>query len=376
VIDWRRCGTQEAVRPLLFLLFVCAACGRTEPVRYADDPFVFDVDAGLDAGFRFDAGVETRVVECRDGRFRLKHAQPVVGLVLDRSSSMNQTFGAGTTTRWSAVRTAITRVIPSVDQSMELGVMLFPSAAESCTPPAGFDIAPALGATAQIVSLVNRSNPTGSTPTALALERAAAGLLSRRTVGAARALVLATDGAPDCNAALTFPCTCVSGTSCAATRCLDDVRTLERVTAARLVNIPTFVIGIQNAADTTLTGVLDRMAVAGGRPLTGTKKYYSATSSAELETAFTTIRDQVGGCVFLTDSVPTIGDGGLALSIGGQPVPMDESGVDGWRWVDQSNGELVLAGAACQRAIAMPDDVLAVVACGPADAGVPDGGLQ
>lgn len=305
------------------------ACGRTEPVRYDDDPFVAEVDAG----FRFDAGVEMRVVECREGRFRLTNAQPVVGLVLDRSTSMNSTFGSGTTTRWQAVRTALNRTLPVVDQSMALGVMLFPSAGETCAAPAGFDLAPAQGTTAAIIALVNRSTPTGSTPTALAVEHAAAQLLARRTAGTARALVLATDGAPDCNAALTTPCPCVNGgTSCAAARCLDDTRTLERIAAARLVDIPTFVIGLRNATDTTLTAVLDRMAIAGGRPRSGAQRFYDATSSAELEQAFTTIRDQVGGCVFLTDSVPTVGDGGLVLMVAGQGVAFDPGGGDGWRW--------------------------------------------
>lgn len=365
------------MRRRVALLLVCSiswavACGRTEPVRYDDDPFVTEVDAG----FRFDAGMDTRVVDCRDGRFRLNHALPVVGLVLDRSSSMNQTFGSGSTTRWAALRTAISRTIPAVDQTMELGVMIFPAASASCNAPAGFDIAPALGTTASIVALVNRSSATGSTPTALAHEHATAGLLARRTAGAARALVLATDGAPDCNAALTTPCTCVGGgTTCAATRCLDDARTLERINAARLVNVPTFVIGIRTPTDTTLTSVLNRMAEAGGRPRNATEKFYNATSTAELEQAFATIRDQVGGCVFLTDSVPSVGGtGDFVLTIGGGTVPLDPSGSNGWRWANQANGELVLAGAACERAIAMPDEVVAIVKCDDPDGGLPDGG--
>lgn len=341
-------------------LAIVAACGRTEPVRYDDDPFP------VDAGFQFDAGTTTRVVECREGRFRLSHAQPVVGLVLDRSSSMNQTFGSGTTTRWAAVRAAVTRTLPTVDPSMELGVMLFPASGETCSAPTGFDIVPAQGTVTRIVDLVNRSNPTGSTPTALSLEHASAALLSRRAAGTARALVLATDGAPDCNAALTTPCVCVSGTTCASTRCLDDARTLERINAARTANIPTFVIGIRNASDTTLTAILDRMAIAGGRPRAGAQRFYSATSSAELDQAFTTIRDQVGGCVFLTDSVPSVGDGGLVLSIAEQRVAFDET--NGWQWADRNNGELLLNGTACERALVTPDRVEAVVSC--ADAGV------
>lgn len=350
----------------LWVGLLVLGCGRTEPLRF--EQFV---DAGVDAGFQFDAGSEVRVVDCKDGRFTLAHARPVVALVLDRSTSMNTSFAG--TTRWGAVRTALTRTLPSVDQSMELGVMLYPASANSCGAPVGFDITPAVGTVNRIVTLVNTANPQGSTPTALSLESAVNGLLSRRTAGTARALVLATDGAPDCNATHSLPCTCVSGTSCAATRCLDDVRTLERITAALQASIPTFVIGIQDSTNTALTGVLNRMAEAGGRPRQATQKYYSASSGPELEQAFTTIRDQVGGCVFLTDSVPTIGDGGFDVSVAGQPIPPADDGVEGWRWQDRANGEVALVGMACSLALATPTQVEAVVRCPVLDGGVDAG---
>lgn len=351
------------------------ACGRTDVLRY--DGFGTEDSGVVDAGFRFDAGTEMRVVDCKDGRFTLVHARPVVALVLDRSTSMNTSFG--TTTRWGAVRTAVTRTLPSVDQSMELGVMLYPASGNSCGAPAFFDIPPARGTVTRIVSLVNTSSPQGSTPTALSLESAVNGLLSRRTAGTARAVVLATDGAPDCNASLPSTCTCISGTTCAATRCLDDVRTLDRISAALRSSIPTFVIGIQDSTNTTLTGVLNRMAEAGGRPRAGSQKYYSATSAPELEQAFTTIRDQVGGCLFLTDSVPTIGDGGFDVSVSGVSIPSaGDDGLDGWRWQDRGNGEVALVGASCSLALANPTQVEAVVRCpvldGGVDAGVADGG--
>lgn len=356
------------------LCLLAGSCGRTEPLRF-DDAFMTDAarpDAGLDAGFRFDAGTDPRVVDCKEGRFTLAHARPVVALVLDRSTSMNASFG--TTTRWGAVRSALTRTLPSVDQSMQLGAMLFPASGNSCGAPAFFDIPPAQGTVTRIVALVNGANPQGSTPTALSLESAASGLLGRRTAGTARAMVLATDGAPDCNTQLPMPCTCVSGTSCSVTRCLDDVRTLERLRAAAAVAIPTFVIGIQDSTNTSLTAVLNRMAEAGGRPRAGAQKYYSATSMPELEQAFTTIRDQVGGCLFLTDSVPTIGDGGFDVSVDGQPVAPSEDGAEGWRWQDRRNGEVALLGAACSLALANPTRVEAVVRCPALDGGVPDGG--
>jgi hypothetical protein len=82
---------------------------------------------------------------------------------------------------------------------------------------------------------------------------------------------------------------------CEANRCLDDVRTISRVAHYADAGLPTYVIGLQSESDATLVRVLNDMAVAGGRPQqNATTRFYSVSSGAQLDSALTTIRDQVG----------------------------------------------------------------------------------
>jgi hypothetical protein len=51
------------------------------------------------------------------------------------------------------------------------------------------------------------------------------------------------------------------------------------------------------------------------------------------------------------------------VTYGGQAVPHDPAGLQGWMWTDRTNGELVLRGDACARAISMPRTLEVVVTC-------------
>jgi len=218
--------------------------------------------------------------------------------------------------------------------------------------PAPF-LAPGFDHVAALVSGLESLMPTGATPTADAIDTASSALFSVRAASSARALVLATDGGPDCNGALDpATCTCASampgrgGRCMRAELCLDDVRTIDRIAAAEARGLPTYVIGI--ADDVIGTDVLDRMAVAGGRPLVGgAQSYYAARSSADLESALTAIRDQVALCTYLTTSVPDA-SGSITVRVGDTTI--DQDATNGWTWVDRDNGELHFSGTACDMA--------------------------
>jgi hypothetical protein len=160
----------------------------------------------------------------------------------------------------------------------------------------------------------------------------------------ARALVLATDGAPDCNATLQpHTCRCASPPCNAATRCLDDKSTVDKISASLAEGIPTYVIGIETAGDTSFSDVLNAMALAGGRPQTGAaQSYYAARTASELDAALMTVSQQVGACVFLTTSVPNAG-GTIQLVLDGNVLSDSQ-----WSWQDRNNGEIVLGAELCQ----------------------------
>ncbi|MDP2273992.1 MAG: vWA domain-containing protein [Archangium sp.] len=340
----------------LMFSFALFACGRTEPVRYSFDGGNEDGDF---AARKPDGGVD-----CIDGELALLSARPVVMLVLDRSSSMNQNFAGTGDSKWDGLRTALHQALPPWTRSIELGALFFPSVtSNACNVGVSVDLAPALENVPAVLAKLDAASPAGSTPTALALDRAAVALTSRRTAGSARAVVLATDGAPDCNAALNpRTCACVSSSgACTANRCLDDTRTIGRLSTMAASGIPTWIIGLRGDSDALFVSVLNRMAEAGGKPrVGGTQQFYSASSESEVELALTTIRQQVGRCRYLTPSAPDLG-GSIELQLEGDLIPYDLSQTEGWSWVDADNGELALHGRACDRAEALTIEALRVI---------------
>ncbi|MBL8917320.1 MAG: VWA domain-containing protein [Myxococcaceae bacterium] len=338
--------------PVFLMLSALLACGRTEPVRYDSLVSPMVLDAGQDAG-RSDAGVDAGVdagpvdagfvpKPCINGTFTLAPAEPVVMMVLDRSCSMDTIFANGVT-RWEAVVASLRAVLPSVDQQMQLGGLAYPTnETDPCNVPTSSGIWPARGNVPLLLSNLASIRPTGSTPTTDALKVAGQVLRGRRTGNAARAMVLATDGQPTCT-----------------TNPLAD--SLTELRRAATDGIPTYVIGI--ADDPSLRAALQQMSIAGSRPRPGMQGFYSAQSPTELQLAFSTIRDQVGACSFLTNSVPDL-TGTIRVTFEGAEVPYDESGMNGWRWTDRENGELTLFGPVCARAIARPSNLVVTVLCG------------
>jgi hypothetical protein len=299
-------------------------------------------------------------VECSEGDFTLDAATPEVMLVLDRSGSMSSAFGSGS--RWSTLVSALEVALPPVNEQMALGLTLYPSpggGGQECTVPESPEFWPATGQVGALLASVRSSTLVGGTPIALALDVAAAALTSTRP----RAMVLATDGLPNCNATpSTASCSCPSGGCTSAVRCIDDARTLDALNRHAEAGIPTWIIGI--GGDVTGTTLLDAMAVAGGRPASGAHRSLSASSPVELQAAFVQLRDELSSCVFTSPSVPDA-NGSLVVMLDGVIVPNDASGIDGWVWSSQARGELTLRGSWCAKAIAARSPVVRIsVTCG------------
>jgi len=344
---------RSAVAVLLALVGASSACGRTEPVRYT----------GLSGEDQFQERGEDGGIICVNGALALRPARPVVMLVVDRSSSMNQAFPGTGSSKWNALRGALHQQLPAWNDSLELGLQLFPEGSNSsCSVSATPTLTPTFQSVEAILSRLDASSPGGSTPTALGVERAGNAILGLRTASSAKALILATDGAPDCNSALSpMTCKCINGGTCTSTRCLDDTRTLDRITTLANSGVPTWIIGLRSSNDATFVDVLNRMADAGGKPQQGTsERFFSASSQGELQSAFAEIRRQVGTCRYLTASVPDPG-GSIELDLDGQFVPYDETQQNGWAWIDAGNGELALFGTTCVRAEALDVSALQVV---------------
>ncbi len=347
-------------------------------------------DGGGGAGGERDAEMEAGV-RCLPGSFTLERGVAKVVLVVDRSGSMMLSLSSneepvnGEPTRWDALRSAVAQTITPFDGEIALGATFFPNVASAteqangCSVAESETIAPGLGHGAAVLDALGRGAPFGGTPTAVAV-RASADLLAQAR-GTVRALVLATDGAPNCNQRLDpRACTCTStgdigncGNAGHGEMCLDDRRaitTIEEVVAKD--KIPVFVLGIGDQPGSIFSTTLDAMAVAGGRPRSTSPRFHPARSPSELASALTTIRDGVARCTYLTPSAPGEDANGLErgeieVSVAGLTIARDPSRTDGWDWVDRAYGQLALFGRACEAASTGTSSgpVTALVRCGP-----------
>ncbi len=353
------------MRSLCCVLVVFAfGCGRTQVVRYSLDASVdAGVDAGRDAGPPDagppDAGQDAGPPDagpCLPRPLPLVPAVPTVMFVIDRSGSMLDDLDGRTdagVSRWQLLRTTLTSVLPPLDQQIAMGALIFPVPMNACTAPTAVDLSPALGNASRLLSFFTTSRPLGGTPTADALEVASSHLRNLRTATSARALVLATDGAPNCNESLrNATCVCTSppqfNPNCdAPTHCLDDDLTIAQLLAIFGQGMPTYVIGLGSSLN-QFASTLDAMAVAGGVPRQGIgPRYYSVANQAELTDAFNRVTAQLTRCTFLLNGL-TLNDT-FVVQVGGVAVPQ---GPDGWEWLNLTNGELALHGVACDQAAA------------------------
>src|SRR6185503_10533328 len=82
-----------------------------------------------------DASVDAAMpIGCMPGSFALTKAQPTLMFVLDRSGSMGMRF-SGAATRWQVLTAGLQSTLPSVDATMQIGALLFPSTGgnQSCS---------------------------------------------------------------------------------------------------------------------------------------------------------------------------------------------------------------------------------------------------
>ncbi|MBX3199194.1 MAG: VWA domain-containing protein [Labilithrix sp.] len=374
------------------VLVAAVSCGSRTGL-FGPEPPEDLPDASLDvitprdavADVRDDAPIDATIdvieepVGCVPGKFTFSLATAQLMFVLDRSRSMDFLLTSdvealpGQTSRWRALESSLAQTITPFTGQIAMGARFFPAASANSQDlvlaciqdPSAAAIAPALNNASKILDVFTSTIPAGGTPTATALQLAAQEISSSRAV--ARAMVVATDGAPNCNGALNrLTCRCTStnpigctGSTNGAANCLDDVRTLQTITSiVTNRNIPVYVIGIGVTAP--FAGTLDAMAVAGGRPRAGTPKYYAADTPDDLTAAFAVVRDSVANCSYITPSSP-YDPNSISVEVAGAPIARDPDHLDGWDWIDQEYGHLQLFGAACAQATSV--NVSGTVTC-------------
>ena len=283
--------------------------------------------------------------------------------------------GNGVPRRWDVLRAVLPRTLAEFDARLPLGAMLFPAAGTlGCAAPTALDVSFATGNSVPIAQRLDAAEPGGRTPTYAALVQAER--LLREVAGEGpRAVILATDGGPNCNASLDGDrCVCaatvleVGRQECREdpSLCLDDVRAVAQAEAMAARAVPTYVVGIDGDRTPALVAVLNRLARAGGRanPLSATRAYYAVQRPEDLAAAVSDIGRGLAACTFTADRRPAA-DARVTLSLRGAAIPQDPAHAEGWDWIGAEGASLALFGTACASLGADASPVASVRCAGP-----------
>jgi len=184
---------------------LAVACGSERPraAEYGAGPAVtagggtsFDTDEGGDKPPTCGTRPDGTQCDCVD--VPLFVDPPTMYFVLDRSGSML------TSNKWQTVRVVVGKIVRSLGPRANFGAAMFPIGTGRCAP--GAEIVPVRpgdppastrdGPTTTAILDATRVNPEGGTPTGATLEALRPGL--ERLPGKVF-VILATDGAPNCN---------------------------------------------------------------------------------------------------------------------------------------------------------------------------------
>ena len=338
-------------------------------------------------------------------------------LVLDSSGSMGKPATTGGQTKWAIMQQALTSALTKVENDINFGLLLYPykeggidatsdALTEVCAVPAdsatAVNIPIGSGATAgaaavqAIIQKVQKQTPAGGTPTADALARAFEYFSTGdgRALPGTRWVILATDGGPNCNQALTCTATtctqnmdgsCTSGNCCADSSgankygyiCLDDAATGTAIDNLAKLGVKTFVVGIPGSE--AYASYLNVFATKGKVPNNGAngEQYYpvsAATALDDLTKAFESITTKlVTTCDIPLSETPKVGASQINVAVdcnlinavpGGVAPAADASTVDGF-YIDftQDPAHLKLVGSSCTKVEAGAHQVDIIAGC-------------
>jgi hypothetical protein len=341
---------------------------------------------------------------------------PNVYFVLDRSGSMSSPFDptaqgkitsydgegqpyqahAEELSSYKALRDATIELVAAIGSHAMIGAAVLPATEGTCGagqevfPLTRGDAAPAdAGVLSQVTSQFARATsllPLGYTPTAATLR---ALLPNLSPLSGPTSIVLATDGAPNCNPdARCAQEQCLLENGCSEDQseklkvpapgpirpppppplpsvnccdptvspqgplmCIDETPTLQVIRDLQAAGVRTYVIGVKSRG---LHVLLDDMAASGG-----TDHAYDANSLADLTSALSDVRRRVLPCDVVIQGQAPPRDS-VSLFWRSQELRRDDP--NGWTWSGSSS--IRLAGEACEAFLSdSPDRLRAYVDC-------------
>lgn len=292
---------------------------------------------------------------CPAVHFAPTRVTPSVELVLDRSYSMRDPFGADS--RYKVMRDALTGAMGAVttaQASVYFGAALYAGDQTPCLTLTDRSVPRALNNASAIDTLIGSVEPNGHTPTSKAIEAVTADFAAHPPpAGSPPIILLATDGLPtDGNPA----------DPCGADVKLNEP-SIAAATAAYAAGIRIFIIGIAGLN----TQFLQDIANVGAGKASGQAPncpscapYYTADDSASLGAAFNSIINGVVTCeLAITGTVDPVAAASGAVTLNGTSL------THGTDWTVDPNGKAIhLIGNACATLKASPNPVVdAAFAC-------------
>jgi hypothetical protein len=284
---------------------------------------------------------------------------PTMYFVLDRSGSMAES------NKWWTVRSVVAKIVRGIGPRAKFGTALFPEGSAVCgrgvevvsVRPGDPPSSTADGPTTTAILAATRVFPGGGTPTGTTLEALRPGL--ERLPGEVF-VILATDGAPNCNDSASCGydqcqlniegidgCSPSGPENCCETsrgNCNDVPATSGAIQKLAQRGIPTYVIGLPGAAP--YAGALDAMAVAGRTAQPGAPKYLAVNAASEdaiLAALKKVAAKIVGTCTFTLKEAPA--DPKL-VNVYLDDEELTYEPESGWTLADKT---VTLVGSACER---------------------------
>jgi hypothetical protein len=375
MVRWVFCGALGSA-----LVLACSSGGDRPPPLYlggAPGPSSTSTDPPL-IDIPMSGGLPTIDPSCGDEVTPVLLEAPSVYLVVDRSGSMLEPIDATGLSKYRAARLAVLEMLRQIGHRVKYGGAIFPAfagaACDAGTELLGVELGdpysyrlagtdgPRFKEMARRLDLAAPPfDGSGGTPTAATLVALTPTLAA---LEGKRAVVLLTDGAPNCNREARCdvgsclpnlfygPNACSEGVSCCdvdafgaqvASACLDSEPSVEAVRGLAQMGVSTFVLGMPGTE--VFADVLNRMAVAGGTARAEGPQYYSVEDTQALSEALSAIGAEVAqGCEIELALAPRDAEQ-VNVYLDTALLPKDSA--EGWEW--KSPKLLELQGEACQR---------------------------